>query len=312
MRWLALAAVLCCAGPAALAAPPASAAAASSEILDLARRWVDVTGFGLEDLVHGYDPKALGAMVNAAPPRNDAALVQAARDAVAAAQPGFREAVAKVLVSAYDEDTLRRLVAYEESPAGRAARRNEPIVGERRKALAQIAWPRYRAVFEGSLCRNLACATRPAPDPGRIDWKPPPASQAAIDAADAYLREEGADSQANLEITADELFGLVKEESAFRAANPAVASADYEAAATRARAAAAAQLGPEYHHQIVLIYASLFTAAGLQAMTRNQKELGPRLPNMAGAIQMGRILGGAQRALLADIKARYCRKAACA
>jgi hypothetical protein len=268
-------------------------------------------GANLEDFVHGYDPVHLALMTNVAAPRNDAALVRAAREAVAAGKPGFREALAKAYVAAYSEDMLRVQVAFEDSPAGKAARKNEPVIEQRRKALGEIAWPRYRALYEASLCQRVACVSKPAADPGPISWERFQAPPASIDAAETYLRVEEGDGQPNFELTADETSALVNEFLAFRRSNPSVSQAAYDRGAKLARDAAAAQIGPEYHRQIVLLYASLFTPADLQAMTAHRKTIGGQMPNMPGMMQLGRVIGTAQRTLFADIKARYCQKAGC-
>ena len=311
MRWIACIFALCCAGPATLAAS-GSLAADSPAALDLARHLVDASGSAnLEDFTHGYDPAYLALMANVASHGNDAVLVQAAREAVAAGKPAFREAMAKAYAAAYSEDMIRVAAAFEDSPAGKAARKNQPVIEQRRKALAEIAWPRYRALYEASLCQAVACVSKPTPDPGPISWRPLAATPASIDAAEAYLRAEEGDGQPNFELTADETGALVNELLAFRRANPSVPQSAYDGAAKQARDAAAAQIGPGYRRQIVLLYASLFTPADLQAMASHQKEIGRQMPNMLGMMQLGRVIGTAQRTLYADIRTRYCRKTAC-
>jgi hypothetical protein len=132
-----------------------------------------------------------------------------------------------------------------------------------------------------------------------------------MDAAEAYLRADAGDGPPNFEISLDETVPLLNELLAFRRSNPSVPQSAYDGAAKPARDAAAAQIGPEYHRQIALLYASLFAPADLQAMTAYRKEIGGQMPNILAMMQLGRVIGAAQHALFADIRARYCQKTGC-
>jgi|GEM_PF-3601640 len=295
-----------------LETPPTSAVSSpSSAALALARRWRIATNApGPEGVVKTFDPAYLAIQSHIAAPRNDAMLVQAAREAVAAASPGYQEAQARVLAEAFDEDSLRDLVAFEENPVHRAESKYESVVSQRRKALAQIAWPRYRALFEASLCKKVKCAAIPSTDPGAIKWKLSNVAQPSIDAAELYLQtiERG---RTIGELTMDELAELSDEKINFLRANPTISRSIYDTASAQASAAVEAQLWPEYRRQIVLIYASLFTAEEVDAMSRYQKAPGASAMSIMEGFEVGRLMGEARRSLFADIKTRYCQKVAC-
>jgi hypothetical protein len=301
--------------------------------LVLARRYLTaVAGEDPDPLgLHLHDPSRLAHLLNIEAPFDEAALAAAARQVTETRLPAYREAMAKVYAETMTEVQLDAIVSYSESKAGQAEVHKQGLVDGRIKQLAAATWPRFKARYEGVVCRQLKCPWRTQTGRGpSASPAPGGASTAAIKAADRYLNVVDlyqrpssliSDEQSPIEDARaggpgaeqdmfEGLFGEIMKEDR---ANPDVSSERRSQIHDEGRTAAAAALWPAYHRAVVELYAETFTVDELDGMTAHaQQQVDSGLSANPLTIQLSmRLIMTTQRAAMAETRALYCSKVKC-